>query len=127
MTPDTAMNVAKSFKMLSVWVAGAICAVVAYYLNLPIEEQQAWLQQYPFLKTYAPQIAFLVWYAARVKSQGGITLPWEVVPASATPAPPAASPAAPDTVPLAGNFTPAEIETLLAADRLLKANRSAGA
>lgn len=131
MNPDTAVNVAKSFKMLSVWVAGAICALVGYYLNLSIEEQQAWLRQYPTLKTYAPQIAFLVWYAARVKSQGGIELPWETVPTSTTAVVPIPGNAVvassePDA-PTPGRYTPEDIEILLKADQLLKAGRSVGA
>lgn len=121
MNPDTVMNIAKSFKMLSVWVAFAVCGLAQYWLSLPLEEQQEWLKQWPVIKTYGPQIAFIVWYASRVKSQGGISLPWEVVPASAAAVVPIAGGAA-QPAPVVGNLTPHDIEALLEADRILKAN-----
>lgn len=126
MSPDTLMNVAKSIKMLSVWVALIICGLVKYWLDLTPEAQQELLAQWPAIKNYGPQIAFVVWYAARVKAQGGIVLPWEIVPASSTAVQAIPGEAAEPVVAAPGRYTPADIEVLLKADQLLKAGRSVG-
>ncbi|MGE4074953.1 MAG: hypothetical protein AB7F22_05340 [Reyranella sp.] len=65
-TPE---NIANSLKMYSTWVAMAICGLYGWWMQLPMEQQQQILAQWPALKYYAPIFSFAVWYAARVMSQ----------------------------------------------------------
>ena len=65
----TAENIAGSFKMYSVWVAGLISVAAGYWIQLPVEQQQQILAQWPALKYYSPIFAFAAFYAARVVSQ----------------------------------------------------------
>ena len=65
----TAENIAGSLKMYSVWVAGLISVAAGYWIQLPVEQQQQILAQWPALKYYSPIFAFAAFYAARVVSQ----------------------------------------------------------
>ena len=65
----TAENIANSLKMYSVWVAGLISLAAGYWIQLPVEQQQQILAQWPQLKYYSPIFAFAAFYAARVISQ----------------------------------------------------------
>ena len=53
----TAENIAGSFKMYSVWVAGLISVAAGYWIQLPVEQQQQILAQWPALKYYSPIFA----------------------------------------------------------------------
>jgi len=127
----TAENIAGSLKMYSVWVAGLISVAAGYWIQLPVEQQQQILAQWPALKYYSPIFAFAAFYAARVVSQtkpdtsplGDKTEPQVAAPvigvASLTTPPPApAVPDAPATVPL--NLTAAEVAAILTAADVLK-------
>ena len=69
MNPTTPENIANSLKMYSTWVAAAIMTLFGWWVQLPVEQQQQILAQWPALKYYAPIFSFAVWYAARVASQ----------------------------------------------------------
>lgn len=69
MNPTTPENIANSLKMYSTWVAAAIMTLFGWWMQLPVEQQQQILAQWPALKYYAPIFSFAVWYAARVASQ----------------------------------------------------------
>lgn len=69
MNPTTSENIANSLKMYSTWVAAAIMTLFGWWVQLPVEQQQQILTQWPALKYYAPIFSFAVWYAARVASQ----------------------------------------------------------
>lgn len=127
----TAENIAGSLKMYSVWVAGLISVAAGYWIQLPVEQQQQILAQWPALKYYSPIFAFAAFYAARVVSQtkpdtsllGDKTEPQVGAPvigvASLTTPPPApAVPDAPATV--AVQLTPSEIAAILTAAEVLK-------
>ena len=127
----TAENIAGSFKMYSVWVAGLISVAAGYWIQLPVEQQQQILAQWPALKYYSPIFAFAAFYAARVVSQtkpdtsllGDKTEPQVAAPvigvASLTPPPPApVVPDAPATVTV--QLTPSEIAAILTAAEVLK-------
>lgn len=123
-TPE---NIANSLKMYSVWVAGIVSAVAAYWLQLPVEQQQQILAQWPVLKYYSPMLAFVAFYAARVISQTKpapepVPTPNEPVIGTAgltTPPPAPVVPDVPATV--AVQLTPAEIAAILNAAEVLKA------
>lgn len=127
----TAENIAGSFKMYSVWVAGLISVAAGYWIQLPVEQQQQILAQWPALKYYSPIFAFAAFYAARVVSQtkpdtsllGDKTEPQVAAPmigvASLTTPPPApVVPDAPATVTV--QLTPSEIAAILTAAEVLK-------
>ena len=127
----TAENIAGSFKMYSVWVAGLISVAAGYWIQLPVEQQQQILAQWPALKYYSPIFAFAAFYAARVVSQtkpdtsllGDKTEPQVAAPvigvASLTAPPPApVVPDAPATVTV--QLTPSEIAAILTAAEVLK-------
>jgi hypothetical protein len=127
----TAENIAGSFKMYSVWVAGLISLAAGYWIQLPVEQQQQILAQWPALKYYSPIFAFAAFYAARVVSQtkpdtsllGDKTEPQVAAPvigvASLTTPPPApVVPDAPATVTV--QLTPSEIAAILTAAEVLK-------
>lgn len=127
----TAENIAGSFKMYSVWVAGLISVAAGYWIQLPVEQQQQILVQWPALKYYSPIFAFAAFYAARVVSQtkpdtsllGDKTEPQVAAPvigvASLTTPPPApVVPDAPATVTV--QLTPSEIAAILTAAEVLK-------
>ena len=65
----TAENIANSLEMYSVWVAGLISVAAGYWIQLPVEQQQQILAQWPALRYYSPIFAFAAFYAARVVSQ----------------------------------------------------------
>lgn len=69
MNPTTPENIANSLKMYSTWAAAAIMTLFGWWVQLPVEQQQQILAQWPALKYYAPIFSFAVWYAARVASQ----------------------------------------------------------
>lgn len=127
----TAENIANSLKLYSTWAAMAICGLYGYWIQLPVEQQQQILAQWPALKYYAPIISFAVWYAARVVSQqkpdtsllGGTSEPVvgsQIGVAGITTPPPApAVPDAPATVMVP--LTAAEIAAILNAADVLKA------
>src|SRR5690606_32827016 len=127
----TAENIAGSFKMYSVWVAGLISVAAGYWIQLPVEQQQQILAQWPALKYYSPIFAFAAFYAARVVAQtkpdtsllGDKTEPQVAAPvigvASLTTPPPApVVPDAPATVTV--QLTPSEIAAILTAAEVLK-------
>ena len=127
----TAENIANSLKMYSVWVAGLISVAAGYWIQLPVEQQQQILAQWPALKYYSPIFAFAAFYAARVVSQtkpdtsllGDKTEPQVAAPvigvASLTTPPPApVVPDAPATVTV--QLTPSEIAAILTAAEVLK-------
>ena len=127
----TAENIAGSLKMYSVWVAGLISVAAGYWIQLPVEQQQQILAQWPALKYYSPIFAFAAFYAARVVSQtkpdtsllGDKTEPQVGAPvigvASLTTPPPApVVPDAPATVTV--QLTPSEIAAILTAAEVLK-------
>lgn len=127
----TAENIAGSFKMYSVWVAGLISVAAGYWIQIPVEQQQQILAQWPALKYYSPIFAFAAFYAARVVSQtkpdtsllGDKTEPQVAAPvigvASLTTPPPApVVPDAPATVTV--QLTPSEIAAILTAAEVLK-------
>lgn len=127
----TAENIANSLKMYSVWVAGLISLAAGYWIQLPVEQQQQILAQWPQLKYYSPIFAFAAFYAARVVSQtkpdtsllGDKTEPQVAAPvigvASLTTPPPApVVPDAPATVTV--QLTPSEIAAILTAAEVLK-------
>lgn len=124
----TAENIANSLKMYSVWVAGLISLAAGYWMQLPIEQQQQILAQWPQLKYYSPVLAFAAFYAARVISQqkppaqpGGpepVTGTQIGVAGLTTPPPAPVVPEAPAVVPL--NLTAAEIAAILNAAEALK-------
>ena len=126
----TAENIANSLKMYSTWVAMAICGLYGWWVQLPMEQQQQILAQWPALKYYAPIFSFAVWYAARVMSQtkpdtsllGAANEPLtgpQIGVASLTTPPAAPAPAAlPATVPM--NLTAREIAAILDAAEVLK-------
>ncbi len=129
MNPTTPENIANSLKMYSTWVAAAIMALFGWWVQLPVEQQQQILAQWPALKYYAPIFSFAVWYAARVASQSKpdtslldkneplVGAPLGV--AGLTVPPPApTTPTAPATVPL--NLTAAEVAAILNAAEALK-------
>lgn len=130
MNPTTPENIANSLKMYSTWVAMAICGLYGYWVQLPMEQQQQILAQWPALKYYAPIFSFAVWYAARVASQnkpdtsllGGATEPvvgQQIGVAGLTTPPAAPVPAAlPAAVPM--NLTAREIAAILDAAEVLK-------
>lgn len=130
MNPTTPENIANSLKMYSTWVAMAICGLYGYWMQLPMEQQQQILAQWPALKYYAPVFSFAVWYAARVASQnkpdtsllGGTAEPVvgpQIGVAGLTAPPPApVVPETPATVPL--NLTAAEVAAILNAAEALK-------
>ncbi len=125
----TAENIAGSLKMYSVWVAGLISLAAGYWIQLPVEQQQQILAQWPQLKYYSPIFAFAAFYAARVISQqkpdpAPAPAPVEpVAPApigttSLTVPPAAAAEAPPAALPL--QLTPSEIAAILTAAEVLK-------
>lgn len=127
----TAENIAGSFKMYSVWVAGLISVAAGYWIQLPVEQQQQILAQWPALKYYSPIFAFAAFYAARVVSQtkpdtsllGDKTEPQVAAPvigvASLTTPPPA--PVVPDALAtVTVQLTPSEIAAILTAAEVLK-------
>lgn len=127
----TAENIANSLKMYSVWVAGLISLAAGYWIQLPVEQQQQILAQWPQLKYYSPIFAFAAFYAARVVSQtkpdtsllGDKTEPRVAAPvigvASLTTPPPA--PVVPDApAAVTVQLTPSEIAAILTAAEVLK-------
>lgn len=130
MNPTTPENIANSLKMYSTWAALIICSLYGYWVQLPMEQQQQILAQWPALKYYAPIFSFAVWYAARVASQnkpdtsllGGMNEPvigQQIGVAGLTAPPPAPVVSeTPATVPL--NLTAAEVAAILNAAEVLK-------
>lgn len=129
MNPTTPENIANSLKMYSTWVAATIMTLFGWWMQLPIEQQQQILAQWPALKYYAPIFSFAVWYAARVASQNKPDTSLldknepqvgaQIGVASLTAPPPApVVPAAPAAVPL--NLTAGEIAAILNAAEALK-------
>ena len=130
MNPTTPENIANSLKMYSTWVAMAICGLYGYWMQLPMEQQQQILAQWPALKYYAPIFSFAVWYAARVASQNKpdtsllgaanepLTGPQIGVAGLTAPPPAPVVPGTPATVPL--NLTAAEVAAILNAAEALK-------
>ncbi len=121
-TPE---NIANSLKMYSVWVAGIVSVVAGYWLQLPVEQQQQILAQWPALKYYSPMLAFVAFFAARVISQSkpdpAPSSPVEPVIGTASLTAPPPAPVVPDTpatVPL--NLTAAEVAAILNAAEALK-------
>lgn len=128
-TPE---NIANSLKMYSTWVAAAIMTLFGWWVQLPVEQQQQILAQWPALKYYAPIFSFAVWYAARVMSQSK-TLPDAPAPveprgntgevigyAGVTTPPPA--PVVPDVpATISVQLTASEVASILNAAELLKA------
>lgn len=127
----TAENIAGSLKMYSVWVAGLISVAAGYWIQLPVEQQQQILAQWPALKYYSPIFAFAAFYAARVVSQtkpdtsllGDKTEPQVAAPVIGvdgltTPPPAPVVPDAPATVTV--QLTPSEIAAILTAAEVLK-------
>jgi hypothetical protein len=55
----------------STWVVGVITAAAAYWLQLPVEQQQELLTAYPWLKQMAPAAGFISFLVARGIKQGG--------------------------------------------------------
>ncbi len=127
----TSENIAGSLKMYSTWVAMAICGLYGYWVQLPLDQQQQILAQWPALKYYAPIISFAVWYAARVVSQqkpdtsllGGASEPLTgpqigvagmVLPAPAPAPVPEAAPG------LTMTLTASEVAAILTAAEVLK-------
>ncbi len=125
----TAENIANSLKMYSVWVAGLISLAAGYWIQLPVEQQQQILAQWPQLKYYSPIFAFAAFYAARVISQqkpdpAPVPAPVEPVApapigtAGLTTPPAAAAEAPPAALPL--QLTAAEVAAILNAAEVLK-------
>lgn len=54
----------------STWVVGVITAAAAYWLQLPVEQQQELLTAYPWLKQMAPAAGFISFLVARGIKQG---------------------------------------------------------
>lgn len=54
----------------STWVVGVITAAAAYWLQLPVEQQQELLTAYPWLKQFAPAAGFVAFLVARGVKQG---------------------------------------------------------
>ncbi|MEY4377696.1 MAG: hypothetical protein RJB26_2246 [Pseudomonadota bacterium] len=128
-TPE---NIANSLKMYSVWVAGLVSMAAGYWLQLPVEQQQQILAQWPALKYYSPILAFVAFYAARVLSQSK-TLPdapapveprgntGEVLGTAGLTTPPA-EPVVPDVpATISVQLTASEVASILNAAELLKA------
>lgn len=127
----TAENIAGSFKMYSVWVAGLISVAAGYWIQLPVEQQQQILAQWPALKYYSPILAFAAFYAARVvsqtkpdmpllsdKTEPQVAAPVIGVASLTTPPPAPVVPDAPATVTV--QLTPSEIAAILTAAEVLK-------
>ncbi|HCZ47995.1 MAG TPA: hypothetical protein DCZ11_03200 [Gammaproteobacteria bacterium] len=57
------------FTRYSTWVVTALMGVAAYWLQLPIEEQQALIAAYPWLKHAAPVLGLLAFLGARGAKQ----------------------------------------------------------
>lgn len=121
----TAENIANSLKMYSVWVAGLISLAAGYWIQLPVEQQQQILAQWPQLKYYSPIFAFAAFYAARVISQqkpDPAPAPVEpVAPAPIGTASLTATPVVPDApATVTVQLTPSEIAAILTAAEVLK-------
>ena len=123
----TAENIANSLKMYSVWVAGLISLAAGYWIQLPVEQQQQILAQWPQLKYYSPIFAFAAFYAARVISQQKPDpAPAPVEPVAPAPigtaslmaTPVVAADAPPAAVPL--QLTATEVAAILTAAEVLK-------
>jgi hypothetical protein len=125
----TAENIANSLKLYSVWVAGLISVAAGYWMQLPVEQQQQILAQWPALKYYSPILAFVAFYAARVISQSKPDpIPAPVEPVVGTQigvaglTTPPAVPVLTDAVaPVPLNLTATEIAAILTAADALKA------
>jgi len=123
-TPE---NIAASLKMYSVWVAGLVSLAAGYWMQLPVEQQQQILAQWPALKYYSPILAFVAFYAARVISQQKPdpapapvepVAPAPIGTASLTATPVVAADAPPAAVPL--QLTATEVAAILTAAEVLK-------
>ncbi len=64
-------NAAKLPTNYSTWVVAILMGVVAYWMQLPVAEQQALMTAYPWLKHAAPLFGLLAFIGARVIPQGG--------------------------------------------------------
>jgi hypothetical protein len=81
MTDDTdptkrqklAANFAISWKMASNWVMGAAGVAFAFYLSLPLEQQQAVLAHLPVPPWVLPLIASFIGFAARIWPQKSLS------------------------------------------------------
>jgi hypothetical protein len=79
MTDDTtkgqklAANFAISWKMASNWVMGVAGVAFAFYLSLPLDQQQAVLAHLPVPPWVVPIVASLVGFLARLWPQKSLT------------------------------------------------------
>lgn len=67
---DLKTNLSRIPTNISTYVVAVLMAVVAYWMQLPIAEQQALMQAYPWLKHLAPLFGLLAFIGARVWPQG---------------------------------------------------------
>lgn len=65
-----ALSFQELFTRYSTWVVGAITAAAAYWLQLPVDQQQELLTAYPWLKQLAPAAGFVSFLVARGMKQG---------------------------------------------------------
>lgn len=62
-------NAAKLPTNYSTWVVAILMGVVAYWMQLPVSEQQALMTAYPWLKHAAPLFGLLAFLGSRVIPQ----------------------------------------------------------
>ncbi len=127
MTPEVRQNIAALPFNYTTWVLAAIGYLVAYWLELPEAERQALLAAYPWLKHAAAIGAPVAYVLAKITPQLGVK-PIVAPPPALTSgeALGRAGDFAP-TVPQPGALSAADIDALLRADRILKAQRAGGA
>lgn len=63
-------NLKKLYRMYSTYVVLAINILYGYWAQLPLETQQHYLQQFPFLPYVVPILGFVAFALARIKPQG---------------------------------------------------------
>lgn len=64
----------------STWVVAVLMAVIAYWMQLPLEEQARLITAYPWLKHAAPLVGLVSFILARIAPQGGSTPPADAPP-----------------------------------------------
>lgn len=70
MNEDIKANVKNLPTNYSTWVVAVLMGVVAYWMQLPVAEQQALMAAYPWLKHAAPLFGLLAFLGSRILPQG---------------------------------------------------------
>ena len=77
MNQDLKDNAKQLHTNYSTWVVAILMGIVAYWMQLPLDEQARLVAAYPWLKHAAPLVGLLSFLLARIAPQSGSAPPAE--------------------------------------------------